>query len=64
VYEYIQNTRLQLQIFDIGPSDLGQRAISLTEKGPGVGEPVLRLLAGAEDTLKRDLSGKNAGEKS
>src|SRR4029453_14633055 len=46
---------LELEILHVGRRDLRQLTVSLTHEGAGIGEPVLRLLVGAEDAPERRL---------
>ena len=43
---------LQLEILDVGRSDLRERAIALAADGSGIGEPILGFLVGMQDAVK------------
>ena len=51
---------LQLEVFHILWSDLAKRAVPLAIVVSGVREPVVRLLIGAKDAVKRDLRPERA----
>src|SRR4029453_17159742 len=52
---------LELEILDVGRRDLRQLTESLAHERAGIGEPVLRLLVGAEDVVERNLGGERRG---
>src|SRR6516165_10366716 len=45
---------LQREVFGVVRSDLCESAMALTHQAAGIGEPVLRFLAGAEEPRERD----------
>ena len=46
---------LQLEVLDVGRRDLRQRAVALAGVVAGVGQPVLRLVRGAQKPVRRHL---------
>ena len=46
---------LQLEVLDVGPVDLRERAVAMARVAARVGEPVLRLTVGVEQTVGRHL---------
>ena len=58
-FELLERSRLidplQFQVLHVLRSDLRERAMTLAHSGTGVGQPVLRLLVGAQDAIEGNL---------